>query len=53
MTDADVNEAMEIAKDIKHVLDEPGWTEEQWERVRDRVQDLIPIKEKWERELGV
>ena len=52
MVDPDVNEAMKIAEDIKGVLDEPGWTEEQWKRVRERAQDFIPIKEKWESELG-
>ena len=50
MADDDVDRAMEIARDIKNVLDEPGWTEGQWKRVRDKAQELIPIKEKWEHE---
>ena len=50
MVDADVDSAKKIVADIQKVLDEPGWTREQWKRVRDRAQDLIPIKERWEHE---
>lgn len=50
MVDDDVSRAKEIMSDIQRVLNEPGWTEEQWKRVRDKAQDLIPIKEKWENE---
>ena len=50
MVDADVRRAREIVHDIRNVLNEPGWTHEQWQRVRDKAQELIPIKDKWENE---
>ena len=50
MVEDSVSEALDVLKDIQDVLDEPGWTHEQYERVRDEAQRLIPIKEQLENE---
>ena len=44
----DVDEAKTITKELQSILDEPGWTEEQWRRMQDKAQELVPIQKRLE-----
>ena len=50
MDDSDISKVKTIALDLKSILEEPGWTMDQYKRVCDKAQDLKPIKEKWDNE---
>lgn len=51
MSDSDIAEIGRIVREAQSIVNEPGWSQKQYERVKEKVNELIPLEEHLKDEL--
>ena len=51
MSDSDIAEIGRIVKEAQSIVNEPGWSQKQYERVKNKVEELAPLQERLNDEL--
>ena len=51
MSDSDISEIRRIAKEVLDIVNEPGWSQEQYNRAKNKADELIPLRDRLNDEL--
>lgn len=51
MSDSDISEIGRIVKEMQSIVNEPGWSQKQYERAKKKADELIPLQERLKDEL--
>lgn len=51
MSDSDIAEIDRVIREVQSIVNEPGWSQEQYERAKSKVDELVPLQERLSDEL--
>ena len=51
MSDSDIAEIERVVREVQSIVNEPGWSQKQYERAKSKVAELVPLQERLNDEL--